>query len=111
MTRSRESRASPNRILNTQSATCSGLCGIPRVEEPQAFLALDQIPLHLHRDESVNMPENLDGLRSRGLGAKRSLASREFALGVEALNLLFARNHCQELMNVCLVCLRSRANR
>lgn len=32
------------------------------------------------------MPENLERLRSRGLGAKRSLASREFALGVEALD-------------------------
>ena len=31
------------------------------------------------------MPENLERLRSRGLGSKRSLASREFALGVEAL--------------------------
>ncbi|HUO15198.1 MAG TPA: polynucleotide kinase-phosphatase [Verrucomicrobiae bacterium] len=31
------------------------------------------------------MPENLERLRSRGLGAKRSLASREFALCVEAL--------------------------
>ena len=31
------------------------------------------------------MPENLERLRSRGLGAKRSLASREFSLGVEAL--------------------------
>ena len=31
------------------------------------------------------MPENLERLRSRGLGAKRSLASREFALGVEGL--------------------------
>lgn len=30
-------------------------------------------------------PENLDRLRSRGLNAKRSLALREFALGVEAL--------------------------
>jgi protein phosphatase len=30
-------------------------------------------------------PENLDRLRSRGLGAKRSLALREFALGIEAL--------------------------
>lgn len=30
-------------------------------------------------------PENLDRLRSRGLGRKRSLALREFALGVEAL--------------------------
>lgn len=30
-------------------------------------------------------PENLERLRSRGLGAKRSLALREFALGIEAL--------------------------
>ena len=30
-------------------------------------------------------PEHLARLRSRGLGAKRSLALREFALGVEAL--------------------------
>ena len=30
-------------------------------------------------------PGQLDRLRSRGLGRKRSLASREFALGVEAL--------------------------
>ncbi len=31
------------------------------------------------------LPENLERLRSRGLGAKRSLALREFALGVEGL--------------------------
>jgi protein phosphatase len=31
------------------------------------------------------LPENLDRLRTRGLAAKRSLALREFALGVEAL--------------------------
>ncbi len=30
-------------------------------------------------------PEHLERLRARGLGAKRSLAAREFALGVEAL--------------------------
>ncbi|HKD94863.1 MAG TPA: polynucleotide kinase-phosphatase [Gaiellaceae bacterium] len=30
-------------------------------------------------------PQNLDRLRRRNLGAKRSLASREFALGIEAL--------------------------
>jgi protein phosphatase len=30
-------------------------------------------------------PENLERLRSRSVGAKRSLAAREFALGVEAL--------------------------
>jgi protein phosphatase len=31
------------------------------------------------------LPENLQRLRKRGLGAKRSLAMREFSLGVEAL--------------------------
>ena len=31
------------------------------------------------------LPENLERLRSRGLGRKRSLALREFALGIEAL--------------------------
>jgi len=31
------------------------------------------------------LPGNLDRLRSRGVSAKRSLASREFALGIEAL--------------------------
>ena len=31
------------------------------------------------------LPENLDRLRARGLSAKRSLALREFALGIEAL--------------------------
>src|SRR5437588_70300 len=30
-------------------------------------------------------PQNLERLRSRGLGAKRSLALREFALGIEGL--------------------------
>ena len=32
-----------------------------------------------------SLPENLEKLRSRGLSGKRSLALREFALGVEAL--------------------------
>ena len=31
-------------------------------------------------------PANLDRLRSRGLGHKRSLAQREYALGLEALD-------------------------
>ncbi len=31
-------------------------------------------------------PENLERLRQRGLGRKRSLALREYALGVEALD-------------------------
>ena len=36
-------------------------------------------------------PENLERLRSRGLGAKRSLAMREFALGIEALERFIRR--------------------
>jgi protein phosphatase len=32
-----------------------------------------------------DVPENLERLRSRGLSAKRSLALREFALGIEGL--------------------------
>jgi protein phosphatase len=35
-------------------------------------------------------PANLDRLRGRGLGAKRSLAAREYALGLEALDRLVA---------------------
>jgi protein phosphatase len=31
------------------------------------------------------MPEHLERLRERGLGAKRGMALREFALGIEAL--------------------------
>jgi protein phosphatase len=36
-------------------------------------------------------PENLERLRSRGLGAKRSLALREFVLGVEGLERFIRR--------------------
>lgn len=38
-----------------------------------------------------DVPENLDRLRRRGLGAKRALAHREFALGLEALDRFVAR--------------------
>jgi protein phosphatase len=37
-------------------------------------------------------PENLDRLRSRELGLKRSLAQREFALGIEALQRFVRRD-------------------
>ena len=41
-------------------------------------------------------PEHLDRLRARGLGAKRSLALREYALGLEALHRFVEREplHC-----------------
>lgn len=38
-------------------------------------------------------PGNLDRLRDRSLGRKRSLAIREFALGIEALDRFVAREH------------------
>ncbi len=37
------------------------------------------------------LSENLERLRSRHVGAKRSLAAREFALGVEALERFVAK--------------------
>jgi protein phosphatase len=46
-------------------------------------------------------PQNLDRLRSRGLGAKRSLALREFALGVEALE-RFARGEPLRRVHECV---------
>ena len=36
-------------------------------------------------------PEHLERLRERGLGTKRSMAFREFALGMEALDRFIAR--------------------
>jgi protein phosphatase len=41
--------------------------------------------LRLLYGPDYTLPENLERLRERGLSAKRSLALREFALGVEAL--------------------------
>jgi len=41
--------------------------------------------LRIIYDPEYTTAENLERLRARGLGAKRSLALREFALGVEAL--------------------------
>lgn len=47
------------------------------------------------------MPENLDRLRARGLSSKRSLALREFALGVEALE-RFARREPLRRVHECV---------
>lgn len=46
------------------------------------------------------LPENLLRLRSRNVGAKRSLASREFALGIEALE-RFVRKEPLRLTHEC----------
>jgi protein phosphatase len=69
------------------------------VVKPEAFVArtqkgrLVQPALKVRGSEYLrliygpeySLPGNLSRLRSRGLGAKRSLAAREFALGLEAL--------------------------
>ncbi|HEX8696099.1 MAG TPA: polynucleotide kinase-phosphatase [Longimicrobium sp.] len=47
------------------------------------------------------LPENLERLRRRGLGAKRSLALREFALGVEGLE-RFARGEPLRRVHECV---------
>ncbi len=47
--------------------------------------------LRLIYGPEYDAPENLTRLRERGLGAKRNLALREFALGHEALKRFVAR--------------------
>ncbi len=47
------------------------------------------------------LPENLERLRKRGLSAKRSLAMREFALGIEALE-RFVRNEPLRRVHECV---------
>ena len=47
-------------------------------------------------------PENLSRLRSRGLGAKRSLALREFALGVEGLERFTTRREPLRRVHECV---------
>ena len=48
------------------------------------------------------LPENLTRLRSRAVGAKRSLARREFALGVEALGKVRPQRTAEAHPRVCL---------
>jgi protein phosphatase len=47
------------------------------------------------------LPENLQRLRKRGLARKRSLAMREFALGIEALE-RFTRNEALRRVHECV---------
>jgi len=54
--------------------------------------------------------ENLERLRQPGLSAKRSLALREFALGMEGLDGLFSASLCDVCMNVSSACWRWGGN-
>ncbi len=44
-----------------------------------------------------DLPEHLDRLRQRGLGSKRNLALREFALGIEALERFVAKSPLRQV--------------
>ena len=55
--------------------------------------------------------EQLEQLRSRNLGAKRSLALREFALGVEALEGFVRREPLRRIHECVSAFWRSRASR
>jgi protein phosphatase len=50
-------------------------------------------------------PENLDRLRRRGLGAKRSLAVREFGLGIEALDRFVREEPLRRVHECCFAVL------
>ena len=59
----------------------------------------------------IHDAENLERLRNRGLAAKRSLALREFALGIEGLERFVAVNHFVACMNAYSACWRLKASR
>ena len=50
-------------------------------------------------------PEHLGLLRARGLGAKRGLALREFALGLEALERFVEREPLRRVHECCFAVL------
>ena len=56
-------------------------------------------------------PENLERLRARGLAGKRSLALREFALGVEAWNGSSGASRCAASTSASSASWRWKASR
>ena len=56
------------------------------------------------------LPENLERLKSRAVGAKRSLASREFALGIEALERFVRKEPLRRAHSASSGCWHWKAN-
>ena len=56
------------------------------------------------------LPGNLERLRQRNLKGKRSLALREFALGIEALERFVRGSRCGACTSACSACSRWRAS-
>jgi protein phosphatase len=77
----------PPAILVRQS---SGEKGPGRILQP-AIKCRGRDYLRIIYGPDYDAPENLARLRKRGVGAKRSLAYREFVLGLEALDRFIAR--------------------
>jgi protein phosphatase len=57
------------------------------------------------------LPENPERLRDRGVGAKRSLASREFPFGIEALERFVRREPLRRVPDCVFGSLRWKVNR
>ena len=66
--------------------------------------------LRIINGPDYDAPENLERLRNRGLGPKRSLAQREFALGIEALERFVRKNPSAASTNTSSACWSSKAN-
>src|ERR1700685_513542 len=80
-------RGSPS-LANTIRSCWSGLPLVPR--SPRGLLqpavkCRGPEYLRIIYGPEYDAPENLERLRARGLSSKRSLALREFALGIEGL--------------------------
>jgi protein phosphatase len=63
--------------------------------------AVKHLVPQLFTDREYTSPENLSRLRSGGLGRKRSLAIREFALGMESLE-RFVRHEPLRRVHECV---------
>ena len=78
-----------------------GKRGVPQVSTcSDGHLFINVSCGEIYAVNNYNDPENLDRLRQRGLGRKRSLALREFALGVEGLE-RFVRNEPLRRVHEC----------
>lgn len=74
-------RGGEGMVVKPRDFIAPGRCGITQ----PAVTCRGRDYLRIIYGPEYTLPENLERLRSRGLGAKRSLALREFALGVEGL--------------------------
>lgn len=80
-------RGGEGMVVKPQAFTARGRRGVTQ----PAIKCRGRSYLRLIYGPDYDLPGNLERLRSRGLGAKRSLAFREFALGLEGLERFVAR--------------------